>query len=311
MFATIIQSCPSCGARVLPTEPCPICGWKGEELLSEAAPEREQRCPRCQHPTSEGARFCIHRGLRLGGSDPDSGLGRLRRKQGLVLIGAALLWSILLIAGPGGLRTGARPEAGALLPPLTEAQQARAAELERTLAETPDAQRRLRLLEDLLHLYQEAGRPDLGARALSAQAEIEASAALWRRAGDLYTDWMLRQSDPGLRQEALQQAVEAYRKALELNPEDLDVRVDLAFCYAQSPENPMQAVAELNAVLERDSLHARANLLLGLLRMQIGRFREAAEAFDRVLLRAERGSELYTQAEMLRREAINRSQPAN
>ncbi|MCS7155406.1 MAG: tetratricopeptide repeat protein [Bacteroidota bacterium] len=241
---------------------------------------------------------------------------RLRRTQWGTVIAAGALFGLLVASGPAGIRPPSGPNASLLdsttipsqVPKMSASQQARLAELQEALSRARDPQERRRLAHELAHAYQEAGQPDRAATILTRLAQEQPSVDLWRQIGDLYTDWMLRQSEPGIREAILERAVGAYREALKLDPDNLDIRVDMAFCYAQSSQEPMRAVEELNAVLRSDSLHPRANLLLGLLRMQIGRFAQAIEAFDKVLARVASGSPLHEQAQLLRRQALARQQ---
>lgn len=74
------------------------------------------------------------------------------------------------------------------------------------------------------------------------------------------------------------QSVEYYKKALEINPKNVDARVDYATVLIQT-EAPMVAITELNKALELDPNHQIANLNLGIMNYTIGRYEKAKEFF--------------------------------
>ena len=79
-----------------------------------------------------------------------------------------------------------------------------------------------------------------------------------------------------------QKAVAAYQAALDMNPDNLDVRTDMAIAYLYDPQNSMLAIQETNRVLESDSLHIQANFNRGIMLNQINRTDQAIEQFEKV-----------------------------
>lgn len=69
-----------------------------------------------------------------------------------------------------------------------------------------------------------------------------------------------------------------YKKALEINPKNVDARVDYATVLIQT-EAPMNAITELNKALELDPNHQIANLNLGIMNYTIARYDKAKEFF--------------------------------
>jgi len=74
-----------------------------------------------------------------------------------------------------------------------------------------------------------------------------------------------------------------FEKALELKPGDLDAQIGLATVLVQGTNEPMQGIAMLRAVLEKEPLNTKANLELGRFSMMSGQYDKAIERFTAVL----------------------------
>lgn len=139
------------------------------------------------------------------------------------------------------------------------------------------------VLERKVGLYVSAGRYDLAAQAQEELAIAAGTEDAWTLAGNLYYDSMDRAPDGSEQRTALaKRAIAAYREVLNINPDNLDVRTDMAVAYLWDPDNPMSAIQETQAVLERDSLHVQANFNRGIMLSQIGRMDQAIEQFRKV-----------------------------
>lgn len=139
------------------------------------------------------------------------------------------------------------------------------------------------VLERKVGLYVSAGRYDLAAQAQEEYARLAETEEAWTLAGNLYYDSMDRAPDGSEQRTALaKRAIAAYRQVLDINPDNLDVRTDMAVAYLWDPDNPMSAIQETQAVLERDSLHVQANFNRGIMLSQIGRMDQAIEQFRKV-----------------------------
>jgi len=144
-----------------------------------------------------------------------------------------------------------------------------------------DASRRQALREELITTYVSSGRLDLAGKEQEQLAEETGSAEAWAHAGNLHFDWMEGQSGPE-RVKAAQRAARAYEKALETDPDNLDVRTDLGVAYLNDPSSPMLAIQNTNMVLAADSNHVQANFNKAVMLAQIGRTDEAIRLFKKV-----------------------------
>lgn len=148
-------------------------------------------------------------------------------------------------------------------------------------ASTLSGEARLLKLREIVDLLAAAGRFDKAGAEQEAIAAETGSEDDWIRAGNLYYDWM--DVHEGAERTTFAKAtIAAYRKVLELNPENHDVRTDMAVAYMSDPDNPMLAIQENAAVLQADSLHVQANFNRGIMLLQINRIDGAIAQFEKV-----------------------------
>jgi tetratricopeptide (TPR) repeat protein/ribosomal protein L40E len=172
--------------------------------------------------------------------------------------------------------------------------------LEAQLPRAKGAEER-RLQEQLVNLYVGAGAFGRAAEVQKAMAEATQATSDWRRAGDLMYNWMeqVGQASNG-RNPAIvpigQEAVAAYEEVIEREPDNLDVRTDMATVLLRS-NSPMRGVEELNRVLDEDSTFVPARFNKGIALLWIGRLEQAIEQFEQVQQITGEDSPNYQQAE--------------
>lgn len=143
--------------------------------------------------------------------------------------------------------------------------------------------RRIGFMRRRVDLLLGATRFDLAAVAQEELARETRSEPDWALAGNLYYDSMeLAPLGSAERIAFAKKAIASYQETLAINPENLDVRTDMAIAYLSDPDNPMAAIQETQAVLERDSLHVQANFNRGVMLLQINRRGEAVAQFRKV-----------------------------
>ncbi|MGB1048665.1 MAG: tetratricopeptide repeat protein [Rhodothermales bacterium] len=209
-------------------------------------------------------------------------------KQVIIVVSAALLLVVALYAvttmsgGSGGsFDSIAQPSQDQqTVEPLASQWQDREGRLMSEIEQaTGDAQIDAR--RRLIDMYFAADRLDFAADQTVLIAEAIGSEDEWILAGNLYFDWMQRAPDTQKAPWA-QKAVGAYQAALDMNPDNLDVRTDMAIAYLYDPQNSMLAIQETNRVLAADSTHIQANFNRGIMLNQINRTDQAIEQFERV-----------------------------
>jgi len=204
--------------------------------------------------------------------------------SGILLVVALYLMTVVS-AGLGGQAPA--PQQSASVPPPAPSAQPLSADIQqqsealRQEIEGLDGVDRIAKQRELVNLYLSVQRLDLAGAEQEAVATIENTEEAWTFTGNLYYDWM-EQNAGALRGTYAQKAIAAYRKALEINPDNLDVRTDMAIAYLYDPDNPMLSIQETNIVLQKDPNHIQANFNRGIMLMQINRIDEARVQFERV-----------------------------
>lgn len=140
------------------------------------------------------------------------------------------------------------------------------------------------LRQELINAYIGAGHLGRAAQEQKALAESSDDPDAWRRTGDLLYSWMEQLGQDGSNEAIAQVAphvVEAYEAVLDQEPDNLDVRTDMATALLQT-QSPMRGVEEINRVLEEDPEHFQARFNKGIMQLYIGRVDEAVAEFEEV-----------------------------
>ena len=268
--------CNRCGSRLVPSrqgnDAPPETGTGTASAASVVADQRDVAAAKDEGPSKI---------TDLNATDKAVG------KQVIIVVSAALLLVVVLYfattmsgGSQGDFSIAAPPPDQQTVEPLASQWQEQEgqlmSEIEGAAGEAQiDARRRL------IDLYFAADRLDFAADQTVLIAEAIGSEEEWVLAGNLYFDWMQRAPDAQKAPWA-QKAVGSYQAALELNPDNLDVRTNMAIAYLYDPQNSMMAIQETTRVLESDSLHIQANFNRGIMLNQINRTDQAIEQFEKV-----------------------------
>lgn len=306
----MMQTCAECGVRLTGSEErCDLCGWPVEEKAQgEAQSVFRKRvpggnyCDPCGWKNPAGSKFCSQCGEKLQRvvtrpreqpanskkrpANVEHGVGQ----QVFVLIGLGVLLVIALfvattvskrVSSPEPvLPTTASTDDVSLRTPLSGELADRIAELDAAIMSDTSAVA-LVLMREKMYVLAEGARLDMAADVQSAIAEQTGLAEDWKTAGDLYYEWMANETQPPERSRAAASAVNAYQATLALDPDNLDVRTDMATAYLNTG-SPMLGVTEIKKVLEVDPDHLNANFNYGLMLARINRTEEAIAQLERV-----------------------------
>lgn len=306
----MMQTCAECGARLIKDEErCGLCGWLVEEMTHEEAQSVPRKritegtyCNTCGWKNPAGSRFCSQCGKKLErvvtkfreqpanpkkrSANIETGVGQ----QVFVLIGLGVLLVIILFVATTVSKRGSSPEPVlptaapaddvSLRTPLSSELADRIAELDAAIMSDTSAVA-LVLMREKMYVLAEGGRLDMAANVQSGIAELTGLAEDWKTAGDLYYEWMTNETQTPERSKAAVSAVNAYQATLALDPENLDVRTDMATAYLNTG-SPMLGVTEIKKVLEVDPDHLNANFNYGLMLARINRTEEAVAQLERV-----------------------------
>ena len=312
-------ACAECGARVeVGSEHCDLCGWPVQDSDPPETPpesgtsEKGSFCNDCGWQNPPRARFCSQCGARLQELIPQSipaakvvrvtptpsvsrrkvsvvpGVGR----QVAIVFGLSILLLLaLFMVTAVSKRTHSTDSAVAttsesspalvLTPPSGELDE-QIAILDDAIASDTGATA-LALEREKVFMLVQAARVDLAAEAQQTIALRTGDVEDWRAAGNLYYDWMADVEDPVERGQIAELAITAYQEVLTRNPDNHDVRTDMATAYLNTG-NPMQGVTEIKRVLEVAPNHLNATFNYGLMLARINRTDKALEQLARVLI---------------------------
>lgn len=155
------------------------------------------------------------------------------------------------------------------------------------------------LHQEIINLYIGSGELGRAAQEQKRLAESVDSPDAWRRTGDLLYSWMEQLGQQGAGEAIPQVAphvVEAYEAVLDQEPDNLDVRTDMATALLQT-QSPMRGVDEINRVLDEDPDHFQARFNKGIMQLYIGRVDEAVAEFEEVKRIVGEGSPYYERAD--------------
>ncbi len=287
-----IRFCPECGTEALEgARFCHSCGHALRAQTSAPQPAAGGARPSGsgRAPVASGQASAPDSSETQGGRrKSDAAVGR----QVGIIIGAAIMVVVALYLittmslqgqseAPGDVAADTAVSGLFDEGPLPAQFAEQEAEIRAQLDASTDNTDRERLHRRLVDIYLSAARLDLAARETRDLAELTNREADWVAAGNMFYDWM--ETKPvETRTPWAKEAIAAYQKALALNPDNNDVRTDMAIAYMYDPENPMQAIQETNTVLSRDSLHVQANFNRGVMLMQINRMEQARQQFEKV-----------------------------
>jgi len=314
-------ACPLCGTPIGTNEHDSFEDVPGPDSAENPTPRADAPAPsstgsvfcnQCGHENPAGSRFCSACGARLQqagrtaepppkrprtvepvgapapsgtGSEPSIG-SRIGVIFGSVIAVIVVIFLFRAVRSdtPGTQAIQSQPvpaiqqmESTSPLPAGIEEQLAAIIEAANAL----DGDARIAKLREGVALLLSVDRFDRAAVEQEAIAEMTGLEEDWVLAGNHYYDWMGHHSGRE-RVEFARKAVAAYQRVLEINPDNLDARADMAFAYMSDPENPMQGIQELTAVLAADSLHIRANHFRGIMLLEIGRTDQALTQFRKV-----------------------------
>ena len=305
-----MQTCAECGARLINDEErCGLCGWPVEDTTHEEAQSvlgkritEDSYCNACGWKNPADSNYCSQCGERLQRvvTKPREQPAKPRKRpanvergvgqQVFVLMGLGVLFVIILFVATTVSKRTSSPETvlptavladdASLRTPLSGELADRIAELDAAIMSDTSAVALL-LMREKMYVLAEGGRLDMAADVQSAIAEQTGLAEDWKTAGDLYYEWMTNETQTPERGNAAVSAVNAYQATLALDPDNLDVRTDMATAYLNTG-SPMLGVTEIKKVLEVDPDHLNANFNYGLMLARINRTEEAIAQLERV-----------------------------
>jgi tetratricopeptide (TPR) repeat protein len=136
--------------------------------------------------------------------------------------------------------------------------------------------------DSLASLYRLANRFDSAAWFAEDASKFFNNTESWNTAANDYYQAYTLALDPSKQQSYAVKAQEFYKKVLDANPEDLNVKTKMAMTYLSS-KNPMQGITMLREVLAKDPKNELALFNMGMLSIQSGQYDRAVERLEELI----------------------------
>jgi tetratricopeptide (TPR) repeat protein len=151
---------------------------------------------------------------------------------------------------------------------------------------------KLNLQKQLAKQWDDDNQPAPAAFYYQAAARKENTFEEWLNAGNHFNDAYKVTQDTATQPAFVANAIDAFKNAVKLKPENLDAKTGLGIAYVNQTSlgiadpnggSPMQGIVLLLDVVKHDPNNRNANLNLGLFAMKSGQFEKAVARFKTVI----------------------------
>jgi tetratricopeptide (TPR) repeat protein len=142
---------------------------------------------------------------------------------------------------------------------------------------------KLRIQKELAQKWDDVNQPAPAAFYHEEIAKSEGNFNNWLKTGDKFTEAYQNSSDSIAQPIFVEHALNAYKKASELQPDNLDAQTGLGIAYVNAAVNPMEGIQLLLNVVKQDPTNVKANTHLGLFSIRSGQYDKAIDRFKTVL----------------------------
>lgn len=142
-------------------------------------------------------------------------------------------------------------------------------------------------MDSLIGFYDMLRKPVGAAYFAQLRAEATNDADHWTEVGERFLLNAKYMGDGSRKKSWYEKSQKAFEKAVELAPEDLDIKVDLGVCMIEGASflgtPPMQGIGILKSVEQQDPNNIKALINLGYFSIRSGQYDKAQERFEQVL----------------------------
>ncbi len=142
---------------------------------------------------------------------------------------------------------------------------------------------KLSLQKQLATHWDDVNQPAPAAYYYQAVAGKENKLQDWLNAGNRFNDAYKTTQDTAVQPAFVTNAVEAFQNALKLSPGSLEGKTGLGIAYVNGGAGPMQGIALLLEVVQKDPKNINANMNLGMFSMKSGQYAKAIDRFKTVI----------------------------
>ena len=151
--------------------------------------------------------------------------------------------------------------------------------LERAIKTSPDKKT---AFENIIDEWDSLRRPAVAAYYMEQAAIASPVEKNWNEAGKRYyaaTRFMKEAERPLL----FAKAMECFEKTLELNPKNIEAKINLGACYVEGSADPMKGIGMLKEVEKTDSNNVNLQLNFAFFSEKSGQWDKAIARFEKVL----------------------------
>lgn len=173
--------------------------------------------------------------------------------------------------------------------------------LESRIDEASDIEKKLEILNKTVNYCYRNKQVSLAVKYEKQKTALSSDAGLLKKTGDQLMRVSFLEKNPAARLFISNSALDAYNKALQANPDDVDIKVRVASVYMDGTNQVMQGVTLLLEVLDQEPNNLDANLILGRYGIVSGQLDKALKRLNTVIDQDSTIAEAY----LYRAEALN------
>jgi tetratricopeptide (TPR) repeat protein len=113
-------------------------------------------------------------------------------------------------------------------------------------------------------------------------AEIENTETAWSIAGTTFGFALQREKNTENRKFCIEQAIKAFQKASEINPNETQHKINLALTYVET-EQPMQGISLLRELSQKEPNNTAVLMALAQLSIRSGQYDKALERYEQIV----------------------------
>jgi tetratricopeptide (TPR) repeat protein len=145
-----------------------------------------------------------------------------------------------------------------------------------------DTVKMLRILETLAGTWYNAGFASISGNYAEEIAKIQKTEASWSIAGTTYALCMNQNESEKIRNFCFKRAINAFERAISIDPAKIEPRINLAVCYTDFPlpDDPMKGILMLRELNQSNPGNVQVLNQLGRLALKTNQFERAIERLE-------------------------------
>ena len=218
----------------------------------------------------------------------------VNKTQIAVISGSVLLIVLLLFANTNipkkeevKLSEHSSPNSAGLLSLIESAKaglsSSQKSEMDKLEKETKSAPDKKTAFENIINQWDSLRQPAVAAYYMEQAAIASPNEKNWSEAGNRYyaATRFAKEADKPL---LYSKAMECFEKTLELNPKNVEAKVNLGACYVEGSSEPMKGIGILREVEKTDSNNVNLQLNFAFFSEKSGQWDRAIKRFEKMLI---------------------------